>query len=221
VRAISFKTGFVLSLLMLSSCSSSPPSIPDGSVASGTATLTGSGNCKGAAPIHGGIGSTTALNGYELDGNTAITGNDNSGAGNSASDPCGAKNVANASSASPSTSTGNTTGSGGSTSTGNTSGTGSTATAGASGSSGSGGSNAAGGVTYTANIGTILTNHCTNCHGAGGTLPDLSTYSGASQNANKSFSDISNGTMPKSGTSPLSADEFNMFQTWVSAGAPQ
>jgi hypothetical protein len=83
-----------------------------------------------------------------------------------------------------------------------------------------GGSDAGSSVSYATQIAPLLKANCTSCHG--GSSPqsgiDLSTYAGASKNANVANSAIQNGNMPPGGS--MSAANKQLFQSWVTAGAP-
>jgi cytochrome c peroxidase len=83
-----------------------------------------------------------------------------------------------------------------------------------------GGGDSSSTVSYASQIAPLLKANCQSCHsGANATSGiDLSTYSSVKSNANVANSAIQEGLMPPTG--PLSAANKQLFQSWVTAGAP-
>jgi hypothetical protein len=83
-----------------------------------------------------------------------------------------------------------------------------------------GGSDAGSSVSYATQIAPLLKANCTSCHSGSNANAgiDLSTYANVSKNANVANSVLQSGSMPPS--APLSAANKQLFQSWVSAGAP-
>lgn len=69
---------------------------------------------------------------------------------------------------------------------------------------------------------------CVQCHGSGGTSPDLATYSGFATNTNYIvpgspstsliYELVQSGTMPQGGT-PLTSSELSLMSEWITQGA--
>ena len=74
-------------------------------------------------------------------------------------------------------------------------------------------------VTYSDQIAALLKANCTGCHGAGGRAPNLATYAGAKAAGSDMVSQVNSGQMPPA--APLSADQKQLLQSWVSAGFPE
>lgn len=72
-------------------------------------------------------------------------------------------------------------------------------------------------ITYSANIKAIMDSNCIQCHGSGGTFPNLTTYNGVSANAAKVKSEVVSKRMPQGGA--LTQAEINAISCWVDAGA--
>jgi hypothetical protein len=66
----------------------------------------------------------------------------------------------------------------------------------------------------------LLKSSCTSCHSGSfaSSGVDLSTYAGAKANLSAANGAIQSGRMPLSG--PLSATNKQLFQSWVTEGAP-
>ena len=77
-------------------------------------------------------------------------------------------------------------------------------------------------LTYTNSIKTLVDAHCasSSCHAAGGTSPDLSSYTNVTNNITRvKARAIDLKTMPASG--PLTVCEINKLQAWINAGTPE
>lgn len=71
-------------------------------------------------------------------------------------------------------------------------------------------------VYYKDAIGPLLERKCVNCHGVGGTIPEMADYDSTKTNAALIIAAINAGTMPPAG--PLPADEKNWFKLWADGG---
>jgi hypothetical protein len=77
-------------------------------------------------------------------------------------------------------------------------------------------------ITYTNSIKTLVDANCasSSCHAAGGTSPDLSSYTNVTNNITRvKARAIDLKTMPAS--SPLTVCEINKLQAWINAGTPK
>jgi hypothetical protein len=72
-------------------------------------------------------------------------------------------------------------------------------------------------VSFAADIMPLLQKSCS-CHVTGSVAPALNNYANAKAAADASNSAIQEGSMPIAG--PLSESDKALFQSWVSAGAP-
>lgn len=80
-------------------------------------------------------------------------------------------------------------------------------------------------ISYSAQIVPIINNYCINCHGAGQTSPDLSTYSGVQSAAQTNlYSSVSwDGNsipMPQGSSSRIPVCNLAEIRLWIAAGAP-
>lgn len=79
-------------------------------------------------------------------------------------------------------------------------------------------------ISYSAQIAPIINNYCISCHGAGQTLPDLSTYTGVKASAQSNlYSSVSwDGSvpqMPKGSSSRIPVCDLSKIRLWIAAGA--
>lgn len=74
--------------------------------------------------------------------------------------------------------------------------------------------------TYAKDIKPIMDVNCISCHDQNGSFPDLTNYSGVSDNAETILSEILSGDMPQGGTK-LNTNTIKTFQNWMNNGKPQ
>ena len=80
----------------------------------------------------------------------------------------------------------------------------------------------AGSVGYTDTAKAVITRNCVSCHGAGGTMPDLSSYAAASAAAKASLQAITAARMPPPTASiKMTTADQNSFAAWVAGGSLQ
>jgi cytochrome c553 len=72
-------------------------------------------------------------------------------------------------------------------------------------------------ITFSENVKSIIEANCVQCHGSGGNVPNLTTYSGISANASFVKAETSSRRMPQGGS--LTNDEIAAIACWVDAGA--
>jgi hypothetical protein len=88
------------------------------------------------------------------------------------------------------------------------------------GAGGTGDAGSSGGVSYSKDIQPLLNANCTSCHASPGPSGgvDLTNYTSVKKNASRANSEIQAGAMPPTGA--LSSANKQLFQSWVTAGAP-
>lgn len=72
-------------------------------------------------------------------------------------------------------------------------------------------------ITYAISVKPIIDANCIQCHGSGGTFPNLTTYNGTSANAAIVKAETSSRRMPQGGT--LTTAEIEAIACWVDGGA--
>lgn len=72
-------------------------------------------------------------------------------------------------------------------------------------------------IRFSVEIQNMITSNCISCHDAGGTSPDLSTYSKVSTHANAIYNSINSGSMPLE-SSKLSDATIQNMQCWIGQG---
>jgi len=70
---------------------------------------------------------------------------------------------------------------------------------------------------YSTHVKTIIDNNCIQCHGQGGNSPNLTTYSGVSNNANSIKAEVVSRRMPQGNS--LTQEEIQTISCWVDEGA--
>jgi uncharacterized membrane protein len=77
------------------------------------------------------------------------------------------------------------------------------------------------GITYTANVRSIITNNCTNCHGSSPTQGapfSLTTYNQVRNRVDAIISRINNGSNPMPPSGLMSSGNRNTIQQWKDDG---
>ena len=72
-------------------------------------------------------------------------------------------------------------------------------------------------ITYAINVKPIIDNNCIQCHGNGGTFPNLTTYNGTSANAAIVKTEVASRRMPQGGS--LTQEEIDAISCWIDGGA--
>lgn len=72
-------------------------------------------------------------------------------------------------------------------------------------------------ITFTGNVKSIIDSNCIQCHGNGGTSPNLTTLNSIKANANKVKSEVVSRRMPRGGS--LTQTEIDAIACWVDNGA--
>jgi len=72
-------------------------------------------------------------------------------------------------------------------------------------------------ITFAKNVKPIIDANCVDCHGNGGSFPNLTSYSAISSNANSIKSEVASRRMPKG--SSLTQLEIDVIVCWVESGA--
>lgn len=71
-------------------------------------------------------------------------------------------------------------------------------------------------ISFASNVKPIIDNNCISCHG-GSQAPDLRTYNGISNNADRIKTQVTTRQMPLGGS--LSNDEIEAIKCWIENGA--
>ena len=72
-------------------------------------------------------------------------------------------------------------------------------------------------ITFAKNVKPIIDANCIQCHGSGGTSPNLTSYSLISTSANSVKSEVASRRMPQGGS--LTQAEIDAIVCWVESGA--
>jgi hypothetical protein len=72
-------------------------------------------------------------------------------------------------------------------------------------------------ITFSAKVKPIIDSNCLQCHGNGGTFPNLTSFSNISRNAGSIKSAVVSRRMPQGGS--LSQADIDAIACWVDAGA--